>query len=108
MGATGERTIHHDVHARKLRPDLSEHADMSAVNHVRLEQLEICDVGVISLKLTHFLDLLQFQLDERIIRITSAMNQGKDSMAVLPAILSCEPAWRFWQQEQHEEEEDGW
>jgi hypothetical protein len=82
-------TVHHDIHASELGPDLRKNADMGTIDHVRLEQLEIGNVGVVALKLAHFLDLLQFKLDKRIVRIAFTMNQGEDGMAIFPPVLSC-------------------
>ena len=68
---------------------MRKNADMGTIDHVRLEQLEIGNVGVVALKLAHFLDLPQFKLDKRIVRIAFTMNQGEDGMAIFPPVLSC-------------------
>jgi hypothetical protein len=88
-GGLGGRTIHHDVHAGELRPNLSENADVGTIDHVRLEQLEIGNVSIVPFKLAHLLDFLEFELDKGIVRIAFTMNQREHSVTVFPAVLSC-------------------
>ena len=83
--------VHHDVHSGKLRPDLSEDADVSAVNHVRLEELKIRYVCVATLKFAHALDFFVFALHEGRVGVAFAVNEGKHCVAVLPSVLTGEP-----------------
>lgn len=98
--------VHHHVHARKLGPDLREDTDVSAVDHVRLEEFHEAHVGILTFKFAHALDLLEFALDKRRVRVTVTMNQGKDSMALLPTVLAGEPTGRLRKQHHSKEKKD--
>ena len=79
---------------------------MRAVNHVRLEQLQVSDVLVAAFELTHILDVLQFEGDEGAVRVAVPMHERQHAVAVFPAVLAREPARRFWQPHHGEEETD--
>jgi hypothetical protein len=83
--------VHHHVHPGQLGPDLGEDADMCAIDHVRLEQLPVGDIGILTFELNHVFDVFVFADDEGSIGISFAVNKGQDSMAVLPSILACQP-----------------
>lgn len=97
----------HDVHARQLRPNLGEETNKGTVEHLRLEQVQVGNIGVAALKLAHVLDVLQFVGDKRVVRITLAVHEGQHGTAVLPAVLAGEPTRRLGQKHHHEEEEEG-
>jgi hypothetical protein len=64
---------------------------MCAIDHVRLEQLPVGDIGILTFELNHVFDVFVFADDEGSIGISFAVNKGQDSMAVLPSILACQP-----------------
>lgn len=99
--------VHHDVHTRHLGPDLGEDTDVRAVDHRGFEQLQVANVGVVALELAHVLDLIIFQLHERGVRVALAVDQGQNSVALLPAVLTCQPTGRLRQDRHSEEEENG-
>lgn len=80
---------------------------MGAVDHVRLEELQVADIGVAALKLAHFLDLFKLALDEGRVDISLAVDQGQHRMAVFPAVLAGEPTRGLGKEQQPEEEQDG-
>ena len=94
--------VHHDVHARELRPDLRENADVSAVEHVRLKQFPVGDIAVSGLELAHLADIVEFVEHEWGIGVTLAVDESQHGMAVFPAVLACQPTWRL-RKEEHEE-----
>lgn len=77
------------------------------MNHVGLEKIEVCDIGVAALKLAHVLDILELVGNEWVVWVALAMDQREHGMALLPSILPCEPTRRFGQEHHHEEEEKG-
>lgn len=100
--------VHHNVHAGKLRPDLSKDTDVCSVNHIGLEQLHIGNVGVGSLELNDFSNFSQFLSNEWGVGVTAAMDKRQDLMSFLPSVFSSEPSWRFWQEEKSKEKKDSW
>lgn len=62
---------------------------------------------MLALKLAHVLDVLQFVGDKGVVRVTLAVDESKDSSAVLPAVLAGEPTRRLGKEHHHEEEEEG-
>ena len=98
---------HHDVHACQLGPDLGEDADVGSVDHVRFEQLEVRDVGVVALELAHVLDILELSGNEGAVRVAFAVDEGENGMAIFPAVLASQPPRRFGQEDHAEEETDG-
>ena len=100
-------TQHHDIHSSQLRPDLCEHSNMGTLDHIWLKELEKSNIGIVSLKLAHVLNLLQFDLNKGIVWIAATVNKCENSMAILPSVLSCKPTRRFWQPEETEEQENG-
>lgn len=99
-------TVHHHIHACQLRPDLSEHPDVGAVEILRVEQLPVSNVGELCLKRARCLDILQLVLDEGAVGIAFAVDQGQDLVALFPPVFACEPARRLWHEEHEAEEED--
>ena len=87
--------VHHDVHTSELRPNLAESSDHGTVNHVGLEEIQVCNVGVSALKLAHVLDILEFVRDEGMVRITLAVDEGENGLAIFPSVLAGEPTRRF-------------
>ena len=81
---------------------------MGAVDHSGLEKFPIGDIGVCALKFDDFSDLSHFLLNEWRVDISFSVDQSEDVDSVFPAVLLCEPTWRFWQEDESEEEEDGW
>ncbi len=98
---------HHHVHTGQLRPDLGEHADVSAVDHVGFEEVEVAGVGVIALKLAHLADLAQLGLDEDGVAVTLGVDQGQGLVALLPAVLLGQPSRALGHKEEGEEEDHG-
>ena len=99
---------HHDIHARQLGPDLSKDADMSPVDHVGFEQLEVGDIGIVALELAHVLDVLELSGNEGAVRIAFTVDEGQNGMAIFPAVFASQPSRRFGQEKHAEEEADGW
>jgi hypothetical protein len=60
---------------------------MSSVDHLRLEQFHVSDVGVGTLELDDFTDLCHFLGDERGVDIAFTMHQSEDTNGVFPSIL---------------------
>ena len=83
---------HHDIHASKLGPDLCENTNVSAVDHLGLEELKVTDIGITAFEVDHVSDSLQLQMHERCVSITFGMDKGKDIVAVLPSIFLGKPS----------------
>lgn len=77
---------------------------MRTVDHVWFEELEICHVGIVTLKLAHVSDLCQLDLDELIVQVALGVDQGEDVVAFVPSVLSGKPARRFRQEEKPNEQ----
>lgn len=88
---TSEMRRTDNVHSGQLRPDLSENTDMGAVDHVRFEQLEVGDVGIVPFELTHVFDVLQLAHDKRRVRVTVTVDERQDGMAIFPPVLTSQP-----------------
>ena len=85
----------HNVHTSQLRPDLREESDHSAVDHVWFEEIEVGDILVATLKLTHFLDVLQFVRNKRAVTVSFPVDKRQDIVAFFPAVFTCQPTGRF-------------
>lgn len=85
----------HDVHASQLTPDLHEETNDGSVDHVRPEQLQVADVGVLALKLDHFTDLGHFTVYEGRIRVAMAVDKIQHLLGLLPAVLAGKPTRRL-------------
>lgn len=79
--------VHHNVHASKLRPDLSEETNMGAIDHARTEELHVSDLLGISLDSAPLLDFIEFAINPRTVWVAVAMSKDKDLTALLPAVL---------------------
>ena len=77
---------------RQLRPDLSENANVGAVDHVRFEELKVAHVSIAALECAHVLDLLKFLHDEWCFAISFGVNESEDVVTILPAVLAGEPS----------------
>lgn len=77
------------VHAGELTPDLGENPNMSSIDHMRLEKLEIRDISVATFELARVFDLLQLLEDESIVPVAFGVDSCQYTMAVLPAIFAC-------------------
>lgn len=99
--------VHHDIHTAELGPDLGEETDDGTVEHLGLEKVEVGDVGVAALKFAHVLDILKLVRDKRVVGVALAVNEGENSVAILPAVFAGEPARGLGERHHHEEEEDG-
>lgn len=97
----------HNVHASELRPNLSKKANKGAVDHIGLEQIQVGNIGMLTLKLAHVLDVLQLVGNKGVVRISLAVNESKHGTAVLPAVLTGEPTRGLGKKHHHEEEEEG-
>jgi hypothetical protein len=87
---------------------LRENADVSSVDHLRLEQFKVRDVGIGTLELDDFTDLCHFLGDERRVHITVSVHQSKNTDGVFPTVLLSKPSRRFWKEEHGSEQENGW
>ena len=99
-------TIHHHIHTSQLRPDLSEHADMCAVNVLWVEQLPVSDVRKLCFKRTCRFDIFQLVLNKGAVGITLAVDQSQDPVALFPPVFACEPARGLWHEDHEAEKED--
>lgn len=72
---------------------MREDTNMGAIDHVRFEQLEVGDVGVVPFEFTHVFDVLQLAHDERRVRVTVTVNECQDGMAIFPSVLASQPTW---------------
>lgn len=59
------------------------------------EELPVGHISIVALELAHLLDVLELAFDEGAVRVALAMHQCKDPVAVVPAILACEPTRRL-------------
>ena len=66
--------VHHNIHARKLRPDLSEQTNVGAVDVARSEELEEADSLALALELEPLLDLLEFTGNEGAVWVAMAVS----------------------------------
>ena len=82
-------------HTGELRPDLGEDANMSAVDHVRLEKVEVGDVGVLTFFLDRRLDLAEFELDDWRITVALRVDKSENIMGLFPPVVFGEPARRL-------------
>lgn len=71
----------------ELRPDLGEDTDVSSVDHVWLEKLQVRNIGISTLKFAHVFDLLEFLEDERRVTVAFGVNESEDSVTLFPTIL---------------------
>ena len=81
---------------------------MSPIDHVRLQQLEVRDIGVVALELAHVFDILKFSGNEGTMRIAFSVDERQNCMAIFPAVFASEPSRRFGQEDHAKEETDGW
>jgi hypothetical protein len=84
-------TIHHNVHACELRPNLSEKTNVRPVDVLRVEQLPVSHISVQAFKLAVSLDLLEFTCNKWGVAVALAVHKRKDIHALLPAIFASEP-----------------
>ncbi len=89
----GKGKLTHDIHARKLGPDLSEDSNMCPIDHIRFKQLQIGHISVVALKFAHVLDILQFAHDKRRIGVAVAVDECENGVAIFPAVLAGQPTW---------------
>lgn len=98
--------IHHHVHTRQLAPNLSEEANVSAVDVAGREELHIGHLLGLALNLKPLLDLLEFASNPWRVWIAVAVGENQDLLASLPAVLAGEPTGRLWEEHHAEEEDD--
>lgn len=79
---------------------------MNAVEHVGLEQLHEGNVSVLAFKLDHLTNLVQLKLHEGTVRVTLAVNQGKNSLCLLPSVVTGEPTRGFRQEHEPNTKDD--
>jgi hypothetical protein len=75
-----------------LRPDLGEDTNVSAVDHVRLEELQVRNIVIATFELAHVLDLLKFGHDEGSITIAFGMDKSKHIVAFFPPVFASKPS----------------
>lgn len=80
--------------------------DVSTEDHVWLEEFEVGDVLVASLKFAHVADVLELVDNKWAVRVTFAVDESQDVVAVFPTILARQPSGRFGHEEHGEEETD--
>lgn len=95
----------HNVHASKLRPNLGKETNMGAVEHSRLEKIKVGNVGVLTLKFAHVLDILEFVRDKWVVRIPFTVDKRKNGVAILPPVFASQPSRRLGQKQHHAEKE---
>ena len=100
-------TIHDNVHACELTPDLCEDADMKTVDHVGFEEFHIARISVVAFELAHVFNLLEFALDKAMVAVAFTVNESEDIMTFFPTVASSEPTGRLWREEQSDEENHG-
>ena len=86
--------LHHNVHARQLRPNLSEDANVGAIDHVRFEQLEVRYIRITALEFAHVFDLLEFLHDKGRFAVAFGVDESEDVVAVFPSVLAGQPSDR--------------
>lgn len=91
---------------RQLRPDLGEDPNVRAVDHVWLEELEVCNISIIAFELAHLADVSQLSHDKGSIAVPMAVNESEHVMSFLPTIFAGEPTRRFGKRHHSEEEDD--
>ena len=101
-------TIHHHIHAGKLRPDLREQTNVSSVNVARVEELPVRDIRVVAFKLAVRFNLLILACNKRGVPVTFTMDESQDGHCFFPAIFAREPARTFWKEHHADEQEEAW
>ncbi len=71
---------------------MSEDTDVGSIDHFRLEQFEIADVGVAAFELDHVSYLLHFEVNERSISIALGVDKSKNVVTFLPSVLLRKPS----------------
>lgn len=66
--------VHHNVHSSKLRPYLCKNTDMCTIDHLRVEEFEVSDIGVRSLEFNDFSDFGHLFVDEWRVGVTVGVN----------------------------------
>lgn len=89
LGTNGLTVVHHNIHAGKLRPDLSEETNVGTVDHARTDQLEVGDIGSFTLEVDPFLDFIVLVADNGSIWVTFAVSEDQDSLTLFPAVFGC-------------------
>lgn len=74
-----------------LAPNLHEETDHGPVDHVRLEKLQVADIGVGTLEFNDFPYFGHFAVDEGRVGVTMAVDKSQNMLSFLPAILASEP-----------------
>lgn len=95
-----------DIHPGELRPDLREGSDVRPVDVSRREELEKASRLGLTLDLDPFLDLLELVSYKWAVRVSVAVREDEDLLALLPSIFGREPAWRLGEEHHAEEEDD--
>ena len=81
---------------------------MRSIDHVWLEELEVCDVGVVLFEFDLVADLFELRAHKGCVRVALAMYEGKDIASVVPTVLSAEPTGRFRKEDHAAKEDNGW
>lgn len=101
-----QKQLTHNVHSSELGPDLTEQTDQSTVKHLRLEKVQVGDVGVLALQLALITDILKLEGNEGVATVTLAVDKGQNIVSLLPAVSTSEPARRLGQEEHGAEQKD--
>jgi hypothetical protein len=97
---------------------------MRAVDHLRLEQLKVCYVGISAFKFTHLLDLVELKQHEWRIAIALCVDKSQHAVAFFPAVIARQPSvprsavsqpgfgdrdlpGTLWEEKESKKEEDG-
>lgn len=70
--------VHHDVHARQLRPHLERRAERDTAEDTRLKEVEVGLGAFGALKADLLLDFVDLELHEFVVRVTLAVQVGED------------------------------
>ena len=86
-GAASTRAIHHNVHSRKLTPNLREQADMRAIDIPRTQELQVTSLPTLPLDLDPLLNLLQLACNPWALGIATHVNEDQYLLAFFPSIF---------------------
>ena len=91
-GEDVDNVQHHDVHACQLGPDLGEDSDVGSPDHVGLDEFQEGGICVVAFEFVHVLDFLKLLPHKVAVGIAFTMDKSQDSMALLPSVLTSQPA----------------
>lgn len=78
------------------------------MDRVGLQEVEVCNIGMLSFKLAHVSNVLELVVDKGMVWITLAVDESKNSLCLVPSVLACQPSWRFREGNHAEKQKEGW